>query len=294
MRAPPSTHPMMSCLLVVLAGCGRLGAAPGADSGPSASASAAPSEVAAASAPAATAQQLLPSIAHGAHGAQGPKMEDSPAVDKWVVARAAEAKEGRREIVSLPVSAVGGGATMPPMTIGVWMGAVVGTGDGLDVEWEPGAPKPAAEHTSLVQGYFTGTHHKTPDFGGPVFDLYGFHALRARPFAETDPMRADILLAGEEGARVLPPLTDDRRWLAIVDSLPVVEANVDVAAQSMRSKLAAAGFTDAEVIDSRQTADLFCCYRVVLAGRFATEAEAASAVKLAKAKKFQAYARKGW
>jgi len=114
------------------------------------------------------------------------------------------------------------------------------------------------------------------------------------PVYEDDAQRVQVLLSAPESLRELPPLADDRRWLAIVATHPLVEADVDAHADMTRADLVARGFDTAEVIDSRQAAAMFCCYRVVVAGRFATQAAAQAAV--AKAKRYYpaAYVRMGY
>jgi hypothetical protein len=156
----------------------------------------------------------------------------------------------------------------------------------------------------VVEGWFTGdTTHQ----GG--CEAFGFHVMRSRRaglapalpnddpalrYYEDDAQRVQVLLSAPESLRELPPLGDDRRWFAIVATHPLVEADVDAHAEKARADLVAHGFDTAEVIDTRQAAAMLCCYRVVVAGRFATQGEAQAAVT--KAKRFYpaAYVRKGF
>jgi hypothetical protein len=111
---------------------------------------------------------------------------------------------------------------------------------------------------------------------------------------EDDAQRVQVLLSAPESLRELPSLTDDRRWLAIVATHPLVEVDVDAHADKTRADLVARGFDTAEVIDTRQAAAMFCCFRVVVAGRFATESAAQAAVTKAKPSYPAAYVRKGF
>jgi hypothetical protein len=90
------------------------------------------------------------------------------------------------------------------------------------------------------------------------------------------------------------PLTDDKPWLVVIDSLALFDKGTDVRAEALRKKVEAAGFADAQVIDSRQAPLLFCCYRVVVASRQPTREAALAQVKALKQKKFGASVRRGW
>jgi hypothetical protein len=265
---------------------------------------AAPSSASTSTAPSAVAGGGLPPVAPGARAEVGPGLVDDP-FSKWVDARAAQARAGKREIVRLPVGIATGGATVPDTFIGAWMGGAIMGGDiGLSPEWEAGVPKPAGMQTWIVEGWFTGT--RTTEGlggggGGPTWPIYGFHGMRSRTASsdpdgnpEADARRVQVLLAGDEATRELPALHDDRRWLAVAATLPLTEADVDAHAERARARLVADGLESAEIIDSRQAAGLSCCFRVIVAGRYAAEKDAAVTVGKAKHAFAGAYVRKGW
>jgi hypothetical protein len=152
----------------------------------------------------------------------------------------------------------------------------------------------------VVEGRFTGDHGSAPASDDPAekakFKLWGFEVLRWRPRRPDDPKdeKVRIVLAGKDAAEAVAPLADDRPWLVVADSLALFDKGTDKRALALKDKLVAAGFAQAEVIDSRQAPLLFCCYRVVVAARFATREQALAAVKDVKKKKLDASVRRGW
>jgi hypothetical protein len=221
--------------------------------------------------------------------------------------RAANATAGEREIVRIPIGSAWGGSTSPDTFIGSWVAGHINGGNvGLSVDWAPGTIKATGPVTVIADGWFTGP--QTEKATGPgTFDTFAFHVMRSRepgagkgegpngdPRLEEDAERVQVLLSAPESLRELPQLADDRRWFAVVANLPLLEADVDAHAEKARADLAAHGFDTAEVIDSRQAAGLFCCFRVVVAGRFATQSAAQSAVTKAKPLYPAAYVRKGF
>jgi hypothetical protein len=239
----------------------------------------------------------LPPVEPGSRAEKGPELDDSAACAKWVRARAADARAGKRAIVRMPIGVPAGGATAPDTFIGAWLGGSITLGqDGITPEWEPGVPHPSGMQTSIVEGWFTGTQKKEGGGGGPSWDTFGFHATRARAGSpdEADARHLQVVLSGPEASRELPALHDDRPWLLVAASLPLLEKDVDAHAESARAKLVAEGFDQAEVIDSRQATGLFCCFRNVLAGRYASDKEAREALARVKHAHPGAFVRKGW
>jgi hypothetical protein len=241
----------------------------------------------------------------------------------WVQARVANAKAGQREIVRGPIAQklgppCGGSqherAHDPEVLLASWStsdSAPTAGGATLAAEWGPGTAPPHVvdvfdvPEVEVVEGWFTGdTTHQN------ACEAFGFHVMRSRrasatvpnppvadfnpPVYEDDAQRVQVLLSAPESLRELSPLTDDRRWFAIVATHPLVEADVDAHTEKARADLVTHGFDTAEVIDTRQAAAMFCCYRVVVAGRFTTQSAAQAAVT--KAKRFYpaAYVRKGY
>jgi hypothetical protein len=270
--------------------------------------------------PPATSASGLPPVAQGTHAEMGPSDGDWT---KWIRARVANAKAGQREIVRGPVARkleppCGGSqherGRDPDVLLSSWStsdSAATSGGGVLAAQWGPGTAPPHVvdafdvPEVEVVEGWFTGDTTRQN-----ACEAFGFHVMRSRratatvpnppvadfnpPVYEDDAQRVQVLLSAPESLRELPLLTDDRRWLAIVATLPLVEADVDAHAENTRAELASYGFDTAEIVDTRQAAAMFCCYRVVVAGRFATQGAAQATVT--KAKRFYpaAYVRKGF
>ena len=63
----------------------------------------------------------------------------------------------------------------------------------------------------------------------------------------------------------------------------------------MKQKLIDRGFPSAEIFDSRRASALFCCFHVVVAGRYATKKEALGVARQARKQRFRdVYVRRGW
>lgn len=230
-----------------------------------------------------------------------PPSSDAAQLKPWVAARVAAAKRSEREIVKVPLARHGEwGCDCPNWYIGTSLTSNSGG------EWlAPILPKtfdqgsPAVGRVWVVDGYFTGKSKSERGSPGKANDQWEFVVLRGRPGTEAgeggDPDgQVAVVLGGAEAKREVPPLNDDRPWLVVIASVPLLERGSERQSAKLRDALAAAGFSEAEVIDSRQAPMLFCCYRVILAGRFATSKAANAAVEQAKKKGFSAYPRRGW
>lgn len=237
----------------------------------------------------------------------------------WVRKRWQNAKAGKREMVRIPVTHRWGGSSTPAVFLGAWDNVLMG-GDGLSIEWGPGTIKltPSdylhAPQNLVVEGWFTGEaviQKQDLTYDPLVGDTFTFHATRSRVAAkvphpvprspnsllgalEVDAERVEVLLPPPESLREVSLLQDGLPWFAVVASLPLLDTDVDAHAAKTRADLVAMGFERAEIIDSRQATGLFCCYRVVLGGRFASEGEAQAAVAKAKKAFPMAYVRKGF
>lgn len=235
----------------------------------------------------------------------GPAVSDEAAVDAWVQARVKAAKKGEREIVRIPIvqRSQGWGCRCPENFLGTNVGSYGGK-SWLALATAPGAKLPEARRTGWVQiaeGYFTGATEKldySKECGGCkdwIYTLYKFQVERTRPAPkETEGLKVQILLAGKEASEKVAPLADGKPWMVIVASVVRDGGKSLVAANLHRDKLVKAGFAGAAVIDSRAASQLACCYHVVVAGRFATQAEATALAKDVKKKKFQASVKKGF
>jgi hypothetical protein len=125
----------------------------------------------------------------------------------------------------------------------------------------------------------------------------GFTVWHARAFAsdaEGSSTEASVVAELDDDELFVPRLHDERPWLVIVATLPYQQPHVDDEAKALQARAVAAGFADAEVIDTRQTDELFCCSRVVLAGRYAGKKDADAVIGRAKRAGLPAYVRKGW
>jgi hypothetical protein len=234
-----------------------------------------------------------------------PSANDAEALNKWIKTRVKSAKEGKREIVRAPLvdHSDGWGCTCPQYYLGTvpdmaaseeaWVKPVAG----------PGLTIPAHKRSGwvmVVEGYFTGQSGTEAGDAGVVYTVYELQLIRIRPmkgdaFDDDNPdAQLQILLSGEEAAKEPAPLSDARPWLVLVASYPLSAKDTEKKAQAQKDKLSAAGFTAAEILDSRQAQRLYCCYAIVAAGRYETEAEARAALKEVKKKFKGAYVKQGW
>jgi hypothetical protein len=248
---------------------------------------------------------LLVLVLSAGRAQAGPEVSDEAAVDAWVQARVKAAKKGEREIVRIPIvqRSQGWGCQCPDNFLGTNVGSYGGK-SWLALATGPGVTLPAANRLGWVQiaeGYFTGATEKldySKDCGGCkdwIYTLYKFQVERARPAPkETANLKVQIVLAGKEASEKVAPLADGKPWMVIVSSVVRDGGKSAVAANLQRDKLVKAGFANAAVIDSRSASQLACCYHVVIADRFKTQAEATALQKDVKKKKFQASVKKGF
>jgi hypothetical protein len=97
-----------------------------------------------------------------------------------------------------------------------------------------------------------------------------------------------------DSATTEPELSDDRPWLVLASSKPLFDSEGEKTSAALKDKLVAAGFTGAEIFDSRRAKSLSCCFTVVVAGRYKTKKEAQTASTDATKKGFESYVKKGW
>jgi hypothetical protein len=248
---------------------------------------------------------LLLAVAATARAQAGPDVSDEAAVDAWVQARVKAAKKGEREIVRVPIvqRSQGWGCRCPDNFPGSSPNSYGGK-SWLTLTTGPGVTLPAPTRNGWVQvaeGYFTGTTDKedySKECNGCkewIYTLYKLHVERARPAPkEADGLKVHVLLTGKEASEKVAPLADGKPWLVIVASVARDAKTAAAQAEAQRAKLVKAGFAGAAVIDSRAVSQLACCYHVVVAGRFATQAEATALAKDVKKKKFAASVKKGF
>jgi hypothetical protein len=247
---------------------------------------------------------LLLAVVAPARGQPGPAATDEGAVDAWVKARVKNAKKGEREIVRIPLvrRTTGWGCVCPWHYLGTSTGSYGGK-SWLTPTTAPGVTLPEKGNgwVQVAEGYFTGASTKednSKDCGGCkdwVYTLYTFHVERARPAPkETTDLKVHVLLSGNEASEKVAPLADGKPWMVIVSSVARDAKGAAAQAAAQRDKLVKAGFANAAVIDSRAATQLACCYHVVVADRFKTQAEAAALAKDVKKKRLQASVKKGF
>jgi len=220
--------------------------------------------------------------------------------------RSNAAEPGHHEIVRLPYSFRAFAGNWPPWTL------CAPNDVSLSVEWgeeprlgvhpdllhgkvpDPSHPTETCCTDGMVEGWlmkerrpFTWGYDPTQKETGQAYVFVAWHAREGSDVSSS--LVADL----DEDEIFVPQLRDDRPWLAIIATLPYTQHDVDAEAEAIRARAVAAGFDGAAVLDTRQTANLFCCGRVVVAGRYAKEPDAASAVRSAK-RWPTAYVKQGW
>ena len=234
----------------------------------------------------------------------GPEVSDEKAVDAWVQTRVRNARAGTREIVRIPIvrRSTGWGCQCPWHYLGSSIGSYGGK-SWLAPEAAPGVtlPEKSLGWVQIAEGTFTGATTKedySKDCGGCkdwIYTLYKFRVERTRPAPkETTGLRVHLLLAGKAASEKVATLADGKPWLVVVASVARGDKNAAAQAAALRDRLVKAGFAGAAVIDSRSAPLLSCCYHVVVAGRCATQAEAATLAKEVKKKKHQASVKRGF
>lgn len=235
---------------------------------------------------------------------------NAKAVEKWISERAKQASAGQAEIVRFPLAHHGSwGSSYPTYYVGTQLESAPGDALCLSPKWAKGAEEPDTldatgrdnGRLAVVEGRFVGTSHRQKQSDDPdekaTYTVWDFEVLRWRPFhdgaADDAKVKLIATLAQLADAPVAPD--DDHPWLATLDSFPVFEKGSEVKASALAEKAKKAGSEKAEVLDSRSMRLLFCCYRVAVAGRFATQDEATAAMKELKKKGFaNAGVRRGW
>jgi hypothetical protein len=242
--------------------------------------------------------------------AAGPIVDanDGAATNAWIKERISAAAAGKRELVRFPFTHHGEwGCMCPNDYMGTQDMSYPGT-PYVKLLVSPGMDDPRSEkerakdagYTVIVEGMFTGRvlHEENEVAEGETekYLRYEFQGLRWRPAHQDSPgdEKASIVLAGKDAEIKIPPLTDGKPFLVVVDSLALADKQNEAKALALRDKLRAAGYAGAEVIDSRAAPRLFCCYHVVVAGRYATRDAALAVAKELKKKKYDAGVRQGW
>lgn len=257
---------------------------------------------------------LVSLLAAASAGAKTPPPKDvdlyDEAAEAWFEARLGNAKKGQREIVRVPLvqRSMGWGCSCPDMYIG---DNVDNGGGGPWVEVEHGRhadlPGEAGRFgwMRVVEGYFTGettTFDPYPDMDDAEvepYTLHGFHVLRSRVMRTDNDKdtRIKVVLDGEEAKKQVAELKDAKPWLAIARSIPLGRKKAAETAEATKKKLVEAGYEGAQVLDSRAAPRLFCCFTLVLVGRYGTKAEALAAAKAVKKNRklrLKPHVRKGW
>jgi hypothetical protein len=259
-----------------------------------------------ATAPALAAKKTAPKAA------KEPSIDDNSALKKWVSARVKKAAKGDSELVRFPVVGCMASATCP-----TWW--AIGFSEHMEIDqsgrWllllpETGITLPDTGFVGgtavwgpvlLVEGYFTGVKRwpkESEGFEDPDGEGYKPPEFRVLRFTNASESKSErplkIVATGAEAVKTVPGFGDDRKWLALVSSKPLFEADSESYSNELKDKLTKAGFSDAELFDSRKAKNLFCCYLSVTAGRYQTKEEAQATVKKLKDAGFDAYAKQGW
>ena len=100
--------------------------------------------------------------------------------------------------------------------------------------------------------------------------------------------------ATKKGFSRVTQVMDDRPYLVAAGSFAVAGTRYMKRAKALKKKLLKDGFRDAMIHNSREFAKLSCCYRVVVAGRFKTKAEAKKLHGKLRLKGYYPYLRKGF
>jgi hypothetical protein len=218
----------------------------------------------------------------------------------WLEARFAAARSGRREIVRLPYSVGMFWGCSCPMDY-ICMSPVetfatafssdarlAGTDLRRGIRPDPSRPAETGTQAGIVEGWIDkerlqqwwgeGGEHKL--WKQLVFEVW--HARAFASEAESSNLDAYVVAELDDDELFVPRLHDERPWLVILATLTYERPHVDDEAQTVRARAVAAGLSDAEVIDSRQTDALFCCSRVVVAGRYESKKAADAALPRAR------------
>jgi hypothetical protein len=254
---------------------------------------------------------------------------DGEAVKSWLGERVKKARAGQRELLRIPLSESAAGCACPayyagldqeaakklarskptPLEAGVFL-ALKGV---KEAELPPAKAGKASAPLHIVEGYFTGKLYRTDATGAPLSEveeaalfsrdtssgaaqyvLPELQLLRSRrPDGGSDDKRLQVMLTGEAATSV-EPFDDGKPWLIVVATISDLDDGTAGLAEEYLAELRAAGFSGAESFDSRKAPKLFCCSEIVVAGRYATEAEARRSLKAARRKLGGAYLARGW
>ena len=227
------------------------------------------------------------------------------AVD-WLAERLRNAREGRPEIVRLPVAlrSRGWGCPCPDAYIGVDPnGNIFSLGWlRLDVRGDAGGGLKESETGAVVvaEGWFTGAVSQEDLRSDPsepedfVYALDHLVVARTRPLRDGESAKLEVVLGHPATSEPVTPLRDDRPWFVVAGSAPLSAPNHAERAQKLADKVKRAGVEDVEIIDSRRTELLWCCADVVVAGRFATQEEAKERVKALRKHRLKSYEKKAF
>lgn len=210
---------------------------------------------------------------------------------RWVRRRHRNARRGMREIVRLPlaIQSAGWGCVCPEHYIG-------DSPDSTGLEDESlgwlaptfAGPPPRVGRAGgvvMAEGYFTG---RTAPFvwedAGETYTTHGFQVFQHFRVGEATEVAMQVLMSGEQAARDLPHLANDRPYLAIAATVPhsVARAAATRRLDGLLGRLERAGVTSRQLIDSRAARGLRVGFHVVLLGRYATQHDAMAAVTSAR------------
>ena len=236
--------------------------------------------------------------------------ENKDPIAKWILERARRARAGARELVRLPLVRAGSGwgCRCPGFYVGY--DPTSSNGDvWIDPDFEPGMEEPLNSggkgYVVEAEGFFSGEQSTfdgrfNEELDGPYYYPWHFTVLRFRPLSRQPeygqpPLAGlQIILSAPEAAQKVEVLNDERRWLVIVGDIPRQEPKSRERAAALQQQLRTLGLPQAEVLDSRQAPLLFCCFHLVVAGRYSTPTAAKTAMASPKLRGLSPYIRKGW
>jgi hypothetical protein len=252
--------------------------------------------------------RIIAKVQTGVCGHDGADASGAKSGEAWVNTRVAKARRDHHEIVRAPYDTSGFTRSIMPMDHVCDLPVEFDRRGDVDVfqgkapekfaypELAPPSVQGEADgwyrHERVKEKYEDGNHVDVYDL--PVFVVWHVKPApppREKPVPEPPP---SIVAELDDDEIDVPQLHDDRPWLLVLATLPYDAPHVDDEAGKQRDRAVVAGFPAAEVIDTRQTTQLFCCSRVVVAGRYATLKEANADLTQARHTWAAAYVRKGW
>jgi hypothetical protein len=237
--------------------------------------------------------------------ASGPSADSSYDLVPWISQRAQIAKSGAPELVRVPIAFRPPGSTDAPQSfVGTTPARHNGGNTWVEILADPGLKLPevpASGKVVVAEGYFTGKSltpkalkkRNLPAWLGQIWE---FRLLRYRDFSPSAEDRSvQVVLDGAAFKKKVPPLGDDRPWIVVVESVPQQEGSARQLADEKLGAMRAAGFTAAEVLDSRQAPLIFCCTYLVAAGRYSSQREAINVARAVRSRDLgNAVVRQGW